>query len=225
MTESAIPAEHDRPDIQAAIAECFGTNAGMAERYAEVLCSLGIERGVIGPREAGRIWERHVLNCAAIAPLIPQSAKVIDLGSGAGLPGIPVAIARPDLDVILLEPLLRRVRFLEECLGRLAMPQLSIHRGRGEDGLAERGDVVIVRAVAGLGAIISMSSALLNDDGIVLALKGEGAASEVEQLGALNGIDVEVVTLPAPGQPATVVRVTGAVAARPPAVRQAKRRR
>lgn len=213
MNAAAVTAERERREIDAAITERFGPKTDVAERYAELLCTLGTVRGVIGPREAERIWARHLLNSAALAPLIPLSARVIDLGSGAGLPGIPVAIARPDLDVVLLEPMLRRVRFLEDCLSRLPLPRVSVHRGRGEDGVAVRADVVVVRAVAALGAIVRMSSRLLVDDGVVLALKGEGAASEVEQATRDTSLSAELLSVPSPGRDATVVRVTGSFTA------------
>jgi 16S rRNA (guanine527-N7)-methyltransferase len=206
---TATIAERDRPEIQAAITEWFGANVGLAERYANALVTIGIERGMIGPREADRVWERHVLNCAALAPLVPHGSSVVDLGSGAGLPGIPLAIARPDLRILLLEPLLRRVRFLEDCLDRLELPNVTIQRGRGEDGIPDRAEVVVVRAVATLDALARMAATLLVEDGMVLALKGQGAAGEVEQMTGNPSLSAELLTLPAPGRDATVVRITG----------------
>lgn len=209
MSDAGAAAERERPEIADAISERFGDHTSAAEAYAELLCTLGIERGMIGPREAGRIWERHLLNSAALAPLIPLDARVVDLGSGAGLPGIPVAIARPDLQIVLLEPMLRRVRFLEDCLSRLPLPRVSIHRGRGEDGIDVRADVVVVRAVAALDAIVRMSSRLLVEGGTLLALKGEGAASEVEQATRGTSLSADLLSMPSPGHDATVVRLTG----------------
>jgi 16S rRNA (guanine527-N7)-methyltransferase len=211
VTGAAATAERGRLDIEAAIAERFGANTGLAETYAELLCTIGIDHGMIGPREADRIWERHLLNCAALAPLVPANARVIDLGSGAGLPGIPLAIARPDLEIVLLEPLLRRVRFLEDCLAQLPLPRVDIHRGRGEDGVTTRADVVVVRAVGALDAIVRMSSPLLVEAGVVLALKGEGAAVEVEQVTRGTAVQAELISVPSPGRAATVVRITGDV--------------
>jgi 16S rRNA (guanine527-N7)-methyltransferase len=214
VTEAAAARERDRPDIEAAIALRFGANTRQAETYADLLCTVGIERGVVGPREADRIWERHVLNSAALAPLVPSDARVIDLGSGAGLPGIPLAIARPDLDLVLLEPLLRRVRFLEDCLTRLSLARVRIHRGRAEEGIGVRADVVVVRAVAALDAIVRMSSRLLVPGGMLLALKGEGVASEVDEAMRGTSLSAELLSVPAPGRAATVVRITGGALAR-----------
>jgi 16S rRNA (guanine527-N7)-methyltransferase len=224
VTEAAAARERDRPDIEAAIALRFGANVRQAEAYADFLCTVGIERGVVGPREADRIWERHVLNSAALAPLVPAAARVIDLGSGAGLPGIPLAIARPDLDLVLLEPLLRRVRFLEDCLTRLSLSKVHIHRGRAEDGIGVRADVVVVRAVAALDAIVGMSSRLLVPGGMVLALKGEGVVCEVDEATRGTSLSAELLSVPAPGRAATVVRITGGILASPTAGRSRSRR-
>lgn len=215
MSERAATTELDRPDIRAAITRQFGAAAPLAARYAELLCTWGIERGMIGPREADRIWERHLLNCASLAPLIPADARVVDLGSGAGLPGIPLAISRPDLTICLLEPLLRRVRFLEDCLAELSLPQVSVHRGRAQEAPVGDADVVVVRAVAALEALAAMSGRLLKRPGTLLALKGEGAADEMAQLQHATSLEVELLTLPAPGRDATVVRVSGDFSARP----------
>jgi 16S rRNA (guanine527-N7)-methyltransferase len=144
------------------------------------LASRGIDHGLIGPREADRLWERHILNSAAIAPLIPEGSRVVDVGSGAGLPGIPLAILRPDLDVTLLEPLLRRTRFLEDTITELGLRgRVRVLRGRAEDQ-RERFDVVTARAVAPLTRLVPWCAPLLADDGAVLALKGSSAAEEVD---------------------------------------------
>jgi len=100
----------------------FGERLPLAERYAEHLATTGVEWGLVGPREASRVWERHILNCAVVADLIPPAARVLDIGSGAGLPGIPLALARPDLRVVLVEPLARRVEWLRAVLADLELP-------------------------------------------------------------------------------------------------------
>jgi 16S rRNA (guanine527-N7)-methyltransferase len=144
----------------------------------------------------------------------------VDLGSGAGLPGIPLAIARPDLTVVLLEPMQRRVRFLEECLRRLDLPRVQILAGRAEDGLPTRADVVVVRAVAPLERLIPLAFGLLVDHGVLLALKGTSAARELDAVRGIPTMTAELITLPAPGGSATVVRVV-----RPPDRTSSKRAR
>jgi 16S rRNA (guanine527-N7)-methyltransferase len=199
--------ERDRREIRSAIHDSFGDRAPLADAYAEFLSTAGIERGLIGPHEAGRIWERHLLNSVAIAPLIPLGARVVDLGSGAGLPGIPLAIARPDLAVVLLEPMQRRVSFLNDCLATLELPGVVVHHGRAEAGIPTPADVVVVRAVASLEKLLRLSVPLLIDNGTLLALKGAAAADELKALRGDMAAGAELLTLPAPGQPATVVRV------------------
>ncbi|MBV9870358.1 MAG: 16S rRNA (guanine(527)-N(7))-methyltransferase RsmG [Frankiaceae bacterium] len=208
MTAAGQP-ERELEAIRGAIAERFGDRAKLAHAYADLLCGDGIERGVIGPREADRIWERHLLNSAALAPLLPQQPSVVDLGSGAGLPGIPLAIARPDVAMTLLEPLQRRVRFLAHCLERLELPNVSIHHGRAEQGVPHAVDVVVARAVASVDKLVTLSTPLLRQGGALLAIKGENAAREISERPAQPLGEVEIIRLAAPGQPVTVVRVTG----------------
>lgn len=155
-------------------------------RYAELLIGPGTERGLIGPREAPRIWDRHILNCAAPADpalgLIPPNARVADIGSGAGLPGIVWALARPDISMVLIESLLRRVSFLTECVHELGLHErVQVVRVRAEDAGERAGgvDVVTARAVAPLGTIARWSAPLLRAGGTLVALKGESAADEV----------------------------------------------
>lgn len=144
------------------------------------MAGRGIDHGLIGPREAERLWERHILNSAAIAPLISQGSRVVDVGSGAGLPGLPLAILRPDLDVTLLEPLLRRTRFLADTVAELGLGnRVRVIRARAEDH-RDRYDVVTARAVAPLGRLAPWCAPLLARDGVVLALKGSTAADEVD---------------------------------------------
>ena len=115
-------------------ARVFGARLALAERYAELLASAGVVRGLIGPREAGRIWTRHLLNCAAGRRAVPAGARVVDVGSGAGLPGLALAIRRPDLRVDLVEPLQRRVEFLTEAVAALDLgDRVRVLRGRAEE--------------------------------------------------------------------------------------------
>lgn len=165
-----------------AAVEIFGARLDLARRYAEHLATSGVERGLIGPREAPRLWERHVLNCAVVAELVPSGARLVDVGSGAGLPGIPLALARPDLQVVLVEPLARRVGWLAEVVADLGLP-VEVERGRAEETVVRRrwegADVVTARAVAPLARLAAWSLPLLRRDGLLLALKGASAGDEV----------------------------------------------
>ncbi|WP_282938253.1 16S rRNA (guanine(527)-N(7))-methyltransferase RsmG [Corynebacterium auriscanis] len=162
----------------------FGNRLNLAKAYAELLATDGIERGLIGPREVSRIWERHVLNSAVLGEVVSQNARVIDVGSGAGLPGIPLAIARPDLEVQLLEPLLRRTVFLEEAVATLGL-DCSVHRGRAEDPQIRKSiggaDVATSRAVAPLGKLTGWSLPLVRVGGAMVAIKGSSVHEEIER--------------------------------------------
>lgn len=198
----------------AAATEIFGTRLGVATRYAEVLATAGVERGLLGPREVDRVWDRHILNSAAVAELLGPGERVADIGSGAGLPGIPLAIARPDLEVVLLEPLLRRSEFLKEAVAQLGLT-VEVVRGRAEEPSVRRQwgdrDAVVSRAVAALDKLTKWSMPLLRPGGRMIAIKGERAPEEVEQhrrgMAALDAVDVRVVTCGASylRPPATVV--------------------
>ena len=185
------------PPVAAAL---FGDRLRMAEAYAELLVGPGVERGLLGPREIERIWDRHILNSAAIAELIEPGSRVIDIGSGAGLPGVPLAIARPDVKVTLVEPMLRRTDFLEEVVAILGVP-IVVMRGRAEDaGTRTRlagADAVVSRAVADLGKLTRWGMPLLRPGGRMLSMKGDRAADEIAQsaseMAALGATGIEVV--------------------------------
>lgn len=185
-------------------AEAFGPEAETIKRYVDILLERGIAWGLIGPREGARLWERHVLNSVALASLIPNEATVVDVGSGAGLPGIPLALYRPDLRVTLLEPLARRVSFLELAVDELGLSdRVRVVRGRAEEH-GERYQVVASRAVAPLPRLLGWCEALLSTDGRMLALKGESAAAELADarsvLGDLGlGGSIHEVMVPAAG--------------------------
>ena len=156
------------------------------QAYAESLATAGVVRGLIGPREVPRLWERHLLNCGALAALLPQDASVADVGSGAGLPGLVLAIARPDLTVTLIEPLLRRTTYLQEVVDDLTLPNVTVIRGRAEALHGkERFDVVTSRAVAPLERLLTWSMPLVAADGALVALKGGGIADEIAEAGAV----------------------------------------
>ena len=189
----------------------------LAERYAALLAGAGTLRGLIGPREVPRLWERHLVNCAVLAGLLSEDASVCDVGSGAGLPGIVLAIVRPDARVTLVEPLLRRTSFLEEVVADLGLSNCEVRRGRAEalHGV-ERYDVVTSRAVAPLSKLLGWSMPLVAPGGALVAMKGSRAASEIadaaETLARLGCGPPEVLELGAdePARldpPTTVVRV------------------
>lgn len=192
----------------------FGPRLERAERYAAMLAGAGVERGLIGPREVDRLWDRHLLNSAAVAELVDAGARVADIGSGAGLPGIPLALARPDLRVTLVEPLLRRSEFLREVVDELDL-EVSVVRGRAEEpsvrGQVGEMDAVISRAVASLDKLTRWSVPLLRAQGHMLAMKGERAEEEIRDhrrvMASLGAADVRVMKCGAEylDPPATVV--------------------
>jgi 16S rRNA (guanine527-N7)-methyltransferase len=164
------------PEVAARV---FGTALPEAVRYADLLVGAGVDRGLIGPRETGRIWERHLLNCAVIGEAIPAGSLVCDVGSGAGLPGLALALARPDLSVLLVEPLERRAEFLQEAVELLGLGQVRVTRARAEEMDPLRADVVTARAVAPLGMLAGWCLPLVRSGGTLLALKGARAPEEL----------------------------------------------
>lgn len=181
-------------------AEVFGSALPQLEAYAALLEGPGVERGLLGPREAPRLWERHLLNCAGLSALITGGEVVLDLGSGAGLPGLVLALQRPDVQVVLVEPLQRRATFLEEAVAELGLRNTLVRRARAEElaGKLEV-DVVTARAVAPVDRLAGWALPLLRPGGRLLALKGEQAAVELaaagpvlHRLGAASSSVVEV---------------------------------
>jgi len=157
----------------------YRDNYKTIRQYVDILASRGVDWGLIGPREIGRLWERHILNSIALESLIPEGCRVADVGSGAGLPGIPLAILRPDLEMTLIEPMLRRSNFLTEALDELGLDdRVTVVRGRAED-VDLHVDVVVSRAVAKLATLINWTADLIVDSGSILALKGQSADDEV----------------------------------------------
>ena len=189
----------------------------LAERYAGLLASAGVERGLIGPRETPRLWERHLINSAVLSELVPQDATVCDLGSGAGLPGLVLAIARPDLQVTLLEPLLRRATFLHEVVAALGLDGVRVERARAED-FRGRFAVVTARAVAPLSRLLEWSMPLVAPDGALVAMKGASVEREIADaartLRRLRCGHPETITLGTGPSTTRVVRVAHADPAR-----------
>jgi 16S rRNA (guanine527-N7)-methyltransferase len=210
--------------------QIFGSGLEVAEAYAEFLANDGVLRGLIGPREAPRIWDRHILNCAVVQELIPADAAVVDVGSGAGLPGIPLAIARPDIHVTLVEPLLRRTVFLDEIVDRLELAErITVVRGRAEELISmfhvKPADVATARAVAPLERLAGWMLPLVGVGGRLLAMKGASAAEEIAEsspaVHALGGGHPEIRSCGSNllSEPTTVVEI---VRERESSIRQAK---
>jgi 16S rRNA (guanine527-N7)-methyltransferase len=189
----------------------FASRLHLAQRYAEILATDGVVKGLIGPREVPRIWDRHIMNSAVVVPRVPQGASVADVGTGAGLPGLVWAIARPDLRVTLIEPLLRRTTFLDDAVATLGLTNVEVVRSRAED-VSARYDVVTARAVAALDKLARWCMPLVSPGGVMLAMKGRSAADEVEvataTLHRLGATSIVVTTYDNGDVPTTVVEVT-----------------
>jgi 16S rRNA (guanine527-N7)-methyltransferase len=173
----------DAMTVPAGAAEVFGAELARAVAYAEILATRGVEWGVIGPREVPRLWDRHLMNCAVVADLVePGYGTLADVGSGAGLPGVVLALVLPEVRVTLIEPLERRARFLTECISELELMNASVLRGRAEDVTGQvAADVVTARAVAPLDRLVPLAAGLARKRGMVLAIKGSSADEELER--------------------------------------------
>lgn len=214
---SGPPDAVSRPVVlphDAAVVQLLGPGHSGVVRFAALLESAGVTRGLIGPREIPRLWERHLLNSAAVAPFLPDAGTVVDVGTGAGLPGVVLALLRPDLRMVLLEPMERRVRWLEEVREALDLQSVQILRARAEDLAGEmHADAVTARALAPMERLARWTLPLVRPGGVLLALKGQNAAEELADaravIAALGGSPGEVLSAPTvPGvEPTTVVRI------------------
>ncbi|MBD0293023.1 MAG: 16S rRNA (guanine(527)-N(7))-methyltransferase RsmG [Jiangellaceae bacterium] len=169
-----------QPPAQAS--DVFAARLPLAVEYAAMLAGPGTQRGLLGPREAPQLWQRHILNCAVIHPALPERCRVVDIGSGAGLPGVVLAIVRPDLQVILVEPMQRRAGFLTEVVAELGLANATVRRARAEELAGElRVPAVTARAVAPLDRLATWALPLLATGGRLLALKGQRAVDELRR--------------------------------------------
>jgi 16S rRNA (guanine527-N7)-methyltransferase len=189
VNEQDAPADTSTPPPPEAAAQVFGPLLWVATEYVARLASDGVARGLIGPREVPRLWDRHVLNSAAVAEAVPEGSRVVDVGSGAGLPGIPLGLARPDVDLTLVEPMARRVEFLEEVVSGLARPaglRWRVVRGRAEERSVATAvgpvDVVTARAVAPLPRLVGWCRGLMRPGSQLVALVGARALDELPSL-------------------------------------------
>lgn len=184
----------------------FGENQGKIQAFANLLKTTGIEHGLIGPKEGDRIWERHIANCIPITTIIPNGVRLADIGSGAGLPGVVIALARPDLKVTLIEPLQRRVDFLNQVIAEIELP-IKVVRGRAE-AVKMQFEVVTARAVAPLEKLIQISWHMIPRGGCLLAIKGESATEELAATKLKKGTTAKLHEISLPNLPvARVVEV------------------
>lgn len=212
MSESESLLEDD-----AVNAAFFGDRAALALQYAALLRGPATTRGLLGPREGGKLWDRHLLNCLRVQSLLRPGSRLVDVGSGAGLPGLVLAIARPDVEVVLIEPLLRRATFLQECVAELGLTNVGVVRARAEDQHGVRADAATARAVAPLEKLARWCLPLVVPGGALLAMKGASAATELAasrpalmRLGMASS-RVHTLTEPSAAAPTVVVEiVTGA---------------
>lgn len=225
MTDAVSRETPPTPDVAAGV---FSSALPLVEEYAVLLATTGIERGLIGPREAPVLWDRHLINCGLLALALPRAGEVADVGSGAGLPGLVLAMTRPELDLVLIEPLLRRATFLEEAVQELSLANVEVVRSRAEELHGKRHfTTVTARAVARLDKLAAWTVPLVRGGGDLVAMKGASAGAEVaETAGDLARLGARVVGVEQYGAevvetPTTIVRVR--VDARSP--RRARRTR
>jgi 16S rRNA (guanine527-N7)-methyltransferase len=212
-TEAGAPPSGRVPAAPVVAEVVFGAALSRVGAYAQLLAGPAVERGLLGPREVDRLWERHLLNSAVVAALLPAEGLVIDLGSGAGLPGIVLALLRPDLEIVLIDATRRRVEFLDEAVSALGVSNVRTLWGRAENLKRQLvADVVVARAVAPLEVLVPWAAGLLKRSGEILAIKGERAEAELAQAApvlARLGLVADVVPcgVDVLAEPAIVVRM------------------
>ncbi|MBG6122715.1 16S rRNA (guanine527-N7)-methyltransferase [Corynebacterium aquatimens] len=208
MTMNTAGAEPPAP-----AAAIFGDRLPIAQAYHDSLATTAAQRGFIGPKEVDRLWSRHILNCAVIGEAFAEGIHVADIGSGAGLPGIPLAIARPDLSITLIEPLLKRSTYLGEVTEELGLDNVTVIRGRAEEQKSLLFDVVTSRAVAPLGKLSTWSLPLVKRGGAMVAMKGSSISEELvrdaKEIAKAGGVDAEILTVGEKvlEQPTTLIRI------------------
>jgi 16S rRNA (guanine527-N7)-methyltransferase len=215
------------PDVPTTAAVVFGPHLAQAQRFAAILADTGVSHGLIGPREVPILWDRHILNCAVAHEAFPEGVAVVDVGSGAGLPGLALAIVRPDLHLHLVEPMLRRTTWLSTTIETLGLANCTVHRGRAE----EFHDVLSLpyataRAVARIDKLARWTFPLLADGGTLVALKGGSAseelAAEEKVLRKLGMVTSRVVTYGVDLLPVATTTLQLTVGVRQPTTRAAK---
>lgn len=204
-----VSRETDRP-TNAEVEQWFPHGFESIDRYVDLLTNTAVHRGLIGPREVPRLWQRHILNCVVVAPVFPTGSAICDLGSGAGLPGLILAISRPDLVITLAEPALRRTTFLTEVVAELELANVEVVRGRAEDLVGHRQfDGVTARAVAPLIRLAGWALPLCRPGGELVAIKGASAQRELEEAAsALSALRAGPVTIERHGESATSTLTT-----------------
>jgi 16S rRNA (guanine527-N7)-methyltransferase len=229
VASSTPPDAPTAPTAPPSAATVFGSQLALAERFAAILADTGVSHGLIGPREVPILWDRHLLNCAVAHEAFPEGAAVIDVGSGAGLPGLALAIVRPDLHLHLVEPMQRRTTWLSTTIDELALTNCTVHRGRAEEFAGVlTAPYATARAVARIDKLARWTFPLLADGGTLVALKGESAQQELtaeeKVLRKLGMTAAQVVTYGAELLPVATTTLQVIVGARPAASRGAARR-
>ena len=199
------------------LSDVFDTSAEQMRYFADLLCHEGLEHGLLGPREAGRVWSRHILNCWVLSDFLPEGAQVADVGSGAGLPGLVLAIGRPDLSLTLIESMARRCEWLQFCVEELGLDNVRIRHARAEEIRNKQSfSYLTARAVGNLSTLLSWTAPLVKPHGTLVYLKGASVEDEIAKAKAtyvfakyrVSMPEVISVTTPLTGEPTRVVRLS-----------------
>lgn len=196
LVEDALAEVSVEPE-PAGLAEVFDTSADQMRYYADLLSHEGLEQGLLGPREAGRIWSRHILNCWVLSEFLPEGVQVADVGSGAGLPGLVLAIGRPDLSLTLIESMARRCEWLQFCVEELGLDNVQIRNARAEDFRGKQAfPYLTARAVGNLSTLLEWTAPLVKKHGTMLFLKGASVDAEIGKAKANYVFAKQKVSLP-----------------------------